>query len=93
MARILADGTVTDIIAQDVKIWGWAPADPCAPDLQYDGAMSSAVVPGWSAAAPRPLIVEANQSIATDWFVSMARIHADGSVSDILADTVKVWGW
>jgi hypothetical protein len=93
MARINPDGTITDIIADELRVWGWNSGHPCPPSIEYDGPLSSAVVPNWNASAPRPLVVEAFLSITSDWFVSMARIHANGSISDILADQAKVWGF
>jgi hypothetical protein len=93
MARIHADGSVSDIIADQLRVWGWSASDPCAPELLYSGAMASADIPGWNAAAPWPLIVLAQQSASTDWVVSMGTIQSDGTVTNIIADQVRVWGW
>ncbi len=60
----------------------------------YDGAVgTSSIIPGWSPASPRPVIVLTRYSSETIWHVSMAEIDAAGTVGGMVTDLVRVWGW
>lgn len=89
VAQVRPDGSLTQLVVDDVTIWGWPSGS--APEREYAGPLTDAVASPWSANAPRPLVVLANQS-APEWFISMIGIEPDGSAGGIVADTVELFG-
>ena len=95
MAQIAEDGLVSGIVADEVKVWGWASdGAPGAPDILYAGPVGpGAVVPGWSLADPRPLIVLTRHSSGQTWWISMAEVSETGVVGGVVTDELRFWGW
>ena len=90
IAKVHPDGALSELVVDDVTIWGWPGG--AGPTLAYDGALAGARVTPWSATAPRPLIVLANQS-QPEWYVSMAGVDPTGAVGGIVADNARIWGF
>jgi hypothetical protein len=88
VARIDAAGAVSDIVADELAIWGWSSN---APDVLASGPLATTRVPGWSSASPRPLVLGARS--AGDWVVAVAQVAPDGALSQLVVDDVTVWGW
>jgi hypothetical protein len=93
IARIAPGGQVSEIIADEVRIWGWPDGDAAAPVELAAGPLATTRVPGWSASAPRPLVLGARQDGSQDWFVAIAKVHTDGALSELVADDIAIWGW
>ena len=90
MAKVHPDGALSELVVDDVTIWGWPTG--AGPTREYDGALASAHISPWSADAPRPLVVLANQA-TPEWYVSLVGVDATGTVGGIVAETVEVYGF
>lgn len=93
IARISPAGQVSEIVADEVRVWGWSPGATEAAVELAAGPLATTRVPGWSTAAPRPLVLGARQNGSQDWFVAIARVDTDGALSQLVADDVAIWGW
>ncbi len=95
MLEVAADGLVSGPVTDEIVVWGWTSgAAPGCPEVLYDGPLgSSAVVPGWSVADPRPLVVLAGSSTATSWWLSMAEVSEVGVLGGMITDRVRFSGW
>ncbi len=88
IAQILDDGTITGITNID-RVRAWRVDDVPAPF--HDGAVATAVVPSWNAAAPGPLLLGASRTAMPGWIIGIASITADGHLGDIVADRIVGW--
>ena len=49
---INSDGTITQIVADNIWIWGWS----TPPEVVYSGVETSAAIPNWNSAMPVPTL-------------------------------------
>jgi hypothetical protein len=89
LARIDANGALSDNVAQQIIVWGWEQEPP----LLYDGPVVGGAIPDWSADDPTPVVMMGYDAANTDWVATLATIAADGSLGDNMADRIVVWGW
>ena len=68
--------------------WGWRSGGP---RLEYSGPVDAATIGGRNADSPSPLVM--GGALGADWFVTLARIDADGSLAENLAGTIYVRRW
>jgi len=95
MSSIDETGCVSGPVTDEVKVWGWGSSTaPGAPGLVYEGPRdASAIVPGWSVAAPRPLVVLTKNAAETAWWLTMAEVSPAGVVGGMITDRLRVWAW
>jgi len=94
MASVDPSGLVSGPVTDEVKVWGWTSGATGAPSVVYEGPRNaSALVPGWSVAAPPPLIVLTKNAAETTWWFSMAEVSPAGVVGGMITDWLRVWGW
>lgn len=93
IARIAPGGQVSQVVADELRIWGWPAGAAGTPEMLATGPLATTRVPGWSQAAPRPLVLGARQDGSQDWFAAVAKVHPDGALSELVVDTVTIWGW
>ena len=93
IARIAPGGQVSEVVADELRIWGWPAGATGAPAELASGPLATTRVPGWSQTAPRPLVLGARQNGSQDWFAAVAKVHPDGALSELVVDTVTIWGW
>lgn len=89
LARIDADGNLSDNTAQTLTVWGWDDEPP----VLYDGPVVGGAIPGWSSNEPIPVVMAGYLEADGTWATTLASIGADGSLGDNLADRIIVWGW
>ena len=83
-----ADDGSTDLDSADTSDTGVSGAGPI---VLYEGPVVGGTIPGWDPDDPRPLIMLGQ--LLDQWIVTLARIDADGSLSDNTAQQLIVWGW
>jgi hypothetical protein len=90
LARIAdADGSLSDNVAEEIVVWGWA----APPPLLYDGPVVGGAIPGWSADDPMPVVMLGRLDLDASWVATLASIAPDGSLGENIADRIVVWGW
>src|SRR5579859_650083 len=90
-AHVESNGAIDGIVVDHVTAWAWSGGGP---SLLYHGPLAGAVVPGWNAASPRPLLCYSRQNgVAGGTAVASGLIHADGTMGNIVADEIWIWGW
>ena len=87
LARIAADGSLSDNTAEEIIVWGFA-IDP--PEL-YDGPVTEGSIDGWDPDDPPPLVMMGQQG--DEWVATLASIQPDGTLGDNVAERIIVWGW
>ena len=92
LASIAPDGTLSENVADRIIVWGWTGAEPSAPQPRYDGPIDGAVLPGWNARDPAPIVALGTPGFDL-WIATLVRIAPDGTLSDNLAMSLRVWGW
>jgi hypothetical protein len=94
LSTIAPDGATGTNVADRIVVWGWPDATPGAPTEVFAGPLDgNAVVPGWDADAPAPLVMMGTFTGTGIWQSTLARIDAGGRLSDNLATDIVVWGW
>jgi hypothetical protein len=87
LAEIASDGTTSGIVVDRLVVWGWRTGGPT---LLYQGPVPG-TLPGWDAALPSRLVM--GGALNGSWYVTLARVDADGTLAENLSETLTVWGW
>jgi hypothetical protein len=92
LASIAPDGALSDNFADRIVVWGWAGAEPSAPDLRYEGPVAGGTLPGWNTDDPAPIVALGTPGFEL-WIATLVRIAPDGALSDNVATEIRIWGW
>lgn len=88
LAQIGADGSLSQNLAEEIVVWGWE----VPPPVLFDGQVGGSIA-GWSADAPRPVVMLGYSEAQHVWWSTLASIGPGGELGDNVSDRLVVWGW